>query len=69
VSSSNVSGFECLELLVGYGRDATDMLVNQTYGLIYQIPASPPAFVAGLNNLSLCKCFLLAAANSAIGLV
>lgn len=40
VSSSNVSGLECLEVFVGYGRDATDMLASQTYGLIYQVPAS-----------------------------
>jgi uncharacterized protein (DUF1800 family) len=40
VASSNVSALECLEVLVGYGRDATDMLANQTYGLIYQVPAS-----------------------------
>jgi uncharacterized protein (DUF1800 family) len=39
VTSTNVSGLECLELLVGYGRDATDMLANQTYGTVYQVPA------------------------------
>lgn len=40
VSSANVSGYECLEVFAGYGRDATDMLAGQTYAMIYQVPAA-----------------------------
>ena len=36
----DVSGLPCLLVYAGYGRDQTDMILSQTYGAIYQIPAS-----------------------------
>jgi uncharacterized protein (DUF1800 family) len=36
----DVSGLQCLLVFAGYGRDQQDMILNQTYGSIYQIPAS-----------------------------
>ena len=36
----DVSGLPCLLVYAGYGRDQQDMILNQTYGAIYQIPAS-----------------------------
>lgn len=36
----DVSGLPCLLVLAGYGRDQQDMILNQTYSVIYQIPAS-----------------------------
>lgn len=39
-ASYDVSGFPCFTVYAGYGRDQTDMILSQTYGTIYQIPAS-----------------------------
>jgi hypothetical protein len=36
----DVSGLACLSVFAGYGPDQQDMILNQTYGAIYQIPAS-----------------------------
>ena len=39
-ANNDVSSLPCLSVFAGYGRDQTDLLLNQTYGAIYQIPAS-----------------------------
>ncbi|MDK2122728.1 DUF1800 domain-containing protein [Parachitinimonas caeni] len=35
----NVSGLECAQVLVGYGRDQADLFGSGTYGAVYQVPA------------------------------
>ncbi len=39
-ANNDLSGLECLSVIVGYGRDQLDMVQNQTFGTVYQVPAS-----------------------------
>lgn len=42
LSGADISGAECAAVLAGYGRDASDLLNNGLFRIIYQVPAKIP---------------------------